>query len=151
MKDYRQIDGLIRQMTECLENAYNRGYKQGIADGNINDGTFAEKVKEAYQNGFKDATEQMSKGIFRIVKASAKEYKPQNDSEPSGIRIGDEIKILKNNRKGVVTRLEDDYHSASVLMEDGSYFYASEKVFEQYKTGEHYYELNWLFQKMRGE
>lgn len=37
MKDHRQIDGLIRQMTECLENAYNRGYKQGIADGNIND------------------------------------------------------------------------------------------------------------------
>lgn len=145
------ISGLIKQSNDIIQMAYDKGYKQGIADGNINDGTFAEKVKEAYQNGYKDATEQISKGIFRIVKASAKECKSQNDSEPSGIRIGDEIKNLKDNRKGVVTRLEDDYHSASVLMEDGSYFYASEKTLEQYKTKKNYPVFEHIFAELRGE
>lgn len=55
MKDYRQIDGMIKQMDECLHHAYDRGYNKGIADGNINDGTFAEKVSEAYNNGLRDA------------------------------------------------------------------------------------------------
>ena len=36
---------------------YRDGYNKGIADGNINDGTFAQKVKEAYENGLNDAWE----------------------------------------------------------------------------------------------
>ena len=61
MKD---LNGLKRQMEYCIQNAFDRGYKKGIADGNINDGTFAEKVKEAYDNGLADAWEVAKKIVL---------------------------------------------------------------------------------------
>ena len=96
-KNYRQIEGLRRQMTECLENAYNRGYKQGqadetksqdaisekaycdgynkgMADGNINDGTFAKKVNEAYNNGAKDAWQCYSENLFNFEKEANRQF-----------------------------------------------------------------------------
>ena len=58
------LDGLKRQMEYCIQSAFDKGYKKGIADGNINDGTFAEKVQEAYDNGLEDAWEVAKKIVF---------------------------------------------------------------------------------------
>lgn len=57
MSGTRNLDGLKTQALTCVEVAYDKGYKSGLNDGNINDGTFAAKVKEAYNNGLNDAWE----------------------------------------------------------------------------------------------
>ena len=48
---------LGQKLGELAEDAYKQGYSNGIKDGNINDGTFSEKVNEAYNNGLNDAWE----------------------------------------------------------------------------------------------
>jgi len=58
------LDGLKRQMEYCIQSAFDKGYKKGIADGNINDGTFAEKVQEAYDKGLQDAWESAKKIVL---------------------------------------------------------------------------------------
>lgn len=44
-------------MTFEERKAYDRGYKDGISDGNISNGTFSKRIKEAYENGLNDAWE----------------------------------------------------------------------------------------------
>ena len=61
MSGTRNLEGLKTQVLTCIEAAYDKGYKSGINDGNINDGTFAAKVKEAYNNGLNDAWECVGK------------------------------------------------------------------------------------------
>ncbi len=61
MKDYRQIDGMIKQMDECLHHAYDRGYKKGFDDGHetgMIDGVMNIDVNEvSYVKGLNDAWE----------------------------------------------------------------------------------------------
>lgn len=52
-----QISGILRNAQENIKDAYDKGYKSGLKDGNINDETFAAKIKEAYNNGLNDAWE----------------------------------------------------------------------------------------------
>ena len=61
MSRTHNLDGLKTQALECIEAAYDKGYKNGLKDGNINDGTFAAKIKEAYDNGLNDAWECVGK------------------------------------------------------------------------------------------
>ena len=56
------VDGVFRDksidaLVEVCKAARKEGYNAGIKDGNISDDTFAEKVKEAYENGANDAWE----------------------------------------------------------------------------------------------
>lgn len=56
------VDGVFRDksidaLVEVCRAARKEGYNAGIKDGNISDDTFAEKVKEAYENGANDAWE----------------------------------------------------------------------------------------------
>lgn len=55
MKNKNKIDGLIRESNNIMLMAYEKGYKDGISDGNINNGLFSEKVTKAYENGLNDA------------------------------------------------------------------------------------------------
>ena len=61
MKDYRQIEGMIKQMDECLHHAYDRGYKKGFDDGHekgMIDGVMNIDVNEvSYVKGLNDAWE----------------------------------------------------------------------------------------------
>ena len=54
-REYSDIGGIQQQAADIIRQAYDKGYKQGIKDGNINDGTFAEKVNEAYSKGLDEA------------------------------------------------------------------------------------------------
>lgn len=151
MKDHRQIDGLIRQMTECLENAYNRGYKQGIADGNINDGTFAEKVNEAYNNGAKDAWECYSKNLFNFEKEANRQFQEYTKKREScfdtEIHVGDEVYSETYDEKGVVTKV---YDNDIIILSSNSSMIRTPKN-KVKKTGKHYDEMEQLLEKMRGE
>ena len=61
---------LGKKLDEVSEDAYRQGYSNGIKDGNINNGTFSEKVNEAYNNGLNDAWEAARK----VAKMTEREY-----------------------------------------------------------------------------
>lgn len=68
MNKTRDLDGLKMQALTCIEATYDKGYKDGIKDGNINNGTFAKKIREAYNNGLDNA----EKAIKRVLNEPSK-------------------------------------------------------------------------------
>lgn len=135
MSGTRNLDGLKTQALTCIEAAYDKGYKDGLNDGNVNDGTFAAKVKEAYDNGLNDAWECAKKiatdtglnyeelgeifgytamdTIFRNFSASKaiariKEYEDQQKKTDNEIHIGDEVYSLDPKYKYVVLSFLDN-------------------------------------------
>ena len=50
MKD-KAIHDAMCSIENRVRHVYNQGYSDGLADGNINSGLFADKVREAYNNG----------------------------------------------------------------------------------------------------
>ncbi len=57
------LNVIKKQILECVNSAYDKGYKDGIKDGNIDNGTFTKKIREAYNNGLNDA----EKAVRRLV------------------------------------------------------------------------------------
>lgn len=51
------LDNIYKEFEKSYEEARKEGYAAGFENGNINDGTFDEKIKEAYENGANDAWE----------------------------------------------------------------------------------------------
>lgn len=51
------LDNIYKEFEKTYEEARKEGYSAGFENGNISDDTFAEKVKEAYENGANDAWE----------------------------------------------------------------------------------------------
>lgn len=54
-----------------VRHVYNQGYSDGLADGNINSGHFADSIREAYNNGLEDAWE-CARKIFKSECATMK-------------------------------------------------------------------------------
>lgn len=156
MRDYRQIDGMIKQASECLHHAYDRGYNKGIADGNINDGTFAKKMNEAYNNGVKDAWECYSKNLFNFEKEANRAFqeymKERKSCFDDEIQVGDEVYNLDPENVRVVTAIYDDdkgHKQAVQICKNGKY--AVDKVDTLKKTGKHYDEIESILDQMKGE
>ena len=63
MKD-KAIHDAMDSIENHVKDVYNQGYSDGLADGNINSGLFADKVREAYNNGLEDAWECARKLLF---------------------------------------------------------------------------------------
>ncbi len=63
MKD-KAIHDAMCSIENRVRHVYNQGYSDGLADGNINSGLFADKVREAYNNGLEDAWECARKILF---------------------------------------------------------------------------------------
>lgn len=149
---------------------YRDGYNKGISDGNINDGTFAQKVKEAYENGLNDAWEAARKltkertlkewdmlidifGLGRcdlhrlITKRSASEaiemIKKYEDKME--IKVGDEVIAPGYHRPVVVIAEEATQVKVMNYLADSSWKAKDEVT----KTMEHYDEVENLFKKMR--
>lgn len=51
------LDNIYKEFEKSYEEARKEGYNAGFENGNISDGTFDEKIKEAYENGANDAWE----------------------------------------------------------------------------------------------
>jgi hypothetical protein len=62
----KRIEDAMNSIETRLRHVYDQGYADGIADGNINSGLFADKVREAYNNGLEDAWECARKILFDI-------------------------------------------------------------------------------------
>lgn len=63
MKD-KAIHDAMCSIENRVRHVYNQGYSDGLADGNINSGLFADKVREAYNNGLEDAWECARKLLY---------------------------------------------------------------------------------------
>ena len=63
MKD-KAIHDAMESIEKHVRDVYNQGYFDGLDDGNINNGLFADKVREAYNNGLEDAWECARKLLF---------------------------------------------------------------------------------------
>lgn len=63
MKD-KAIHDAMCSIENRVRHVYNQGYSDGIADGNINIGLLADRVREAYNNGLGDAWECARKILF---------------------------------------------------------------------------------------
>lgn len=63
MKD-KAIHDAMCSIENRVRHVYNQGYSDGLADGNINSGLFADKVREAYNNGLEEAWECARKILF---------------------------------------------------------------------------------------
>jgi hypothetical protein len=162
MSGTHNLDGLKTQMLECIEATYDKGYKSGLKDGNINDGTFAAKVREAYNNGLNDAWECAKKIVtdtglnyaeleeifgctsidsiltrFSASEAVAriKEYEGRQ-KKADEIHIGDEVYILDKNHKSIVTALLDGGNKANLLCVSGNYIVVETQ--KLHKTGRLY-------------
>ena len=94
-----QISEFLRNAEENIKAAYLKGYKNGLNEGNINDGTFAAKVKEAYDNGLNDA----EKAIKRVL----------NEPSKGGLYANEMQEIF--GTKGIVTVFLN--HSISEIVE----------------------------------
>jgi hypothetical protein len=162
MSGARNLEGLKTQMLECIEATYDKGYKSGLKDGNINDGTFAAKVKEAYDNGLNDAWECAKKivtdtglnyeelgeifgytsmdTIFGNFSASeavtkVKEYEDEQKKPDDEIHVGDEIYQANSTHKYIVTAFLNN-GGIIVLGDDGfTVVFARDEI---YKTGRNY-------------
>jgi len=135
----------FNKIEKLHDEIYRMGYQDGIEHGNINDGTFADKVKEAYDNGLTDAWEcarrlthpryggyrdseqkkifgyENSDDVLTEYSASEaiqkiKEYE-EKQKQPNEFEIGDEV-ISKYGNKGCVTSYDDD--ELCVLYRDGT-------------------------------
>jgi hypothetical protein len=162
MSGTRNLDGLKTLASKCIEKAYDKGYKSGLKDGNINDGTFAAKVKEAYDNGLNDAWECAKKivtdkglnyeelreifgytsmdtifGNFSASEAIAKvnEYENRQEKTDDEIHIGDEIYCLDSKHKYVVLGFLDNDKIFVFSSRGLTGVFASKQV---HKTGRNY-------------
>ena len=70
MKD-KAIHDAMCSIENRVRHVYNQGYSVGLAEGNINSGLFADKVREAYNNGLEDAWE-CARKIFKSECATMK-------------------------------------------------------------------------------
>jgi hypothetical protein len=163
MSGTHNLEGLKTQALTCIEAAYDKGYKSGLNDGNINDGTFAAKVKEAYDNGLNDAWECAKKivtdtglnyeelgeifgytsmdTIFGNFSASeavtkVKEYEDEQKKPDDEIHVGDEVYYMHDkNVKKIVLGITD-FGNFAVLSQNGNFGVFSKC--ELYKTGRNY-------------
>ena len=58
------LDNIYKEFEKSYEEARKEGHNAGFENGNISDGTFDEKIKEAYENGANDAWELVRKLIY---------------------------------------------------------------------------------------
>ena len=157
-----QISEFLSNSQENIKAAYLKGYKNGLNDGNINDRTFAAKVKEAYNNGLNDGWECAKKivtsdgleyddlekifgyrgcdPIFENFSASEavtkiKEYEGRQKKTDDEIHVGDEVYAHDKNVKKIVLGITD-YGNFAVLSQNGNFGVFSKG--ELHKTGRKY-------------
>jgi hypothetical protein len=160
-----QINVFLCNARESVKAAYLKGYKNGLNGGNINDGTFAAKVREAYNNGLNDAEKAIHllclapddgglsceelERIFEYATISdilkrytineiairIKEYENRQKKADDEIHVGDEIYQTNSTHKYIVTAFLDN-GGIFVLGDDGfTVVFTRDEI---HKTGRNY-------------
>lgn len=109
------VDGVFRDksieaLVEVCKAARKEGYNAGLEDGKISDGTFDEKIKEAYENGLNVAWECASK-IFSMPVHDANEIFPECQAniceDVSALEAIERIKEYEEKQKEPVFKIGD--------------------------------------------
>lgn len=164
------VDGTFRDksidaLVEVCKAARKEGYNAGLEDGNISDGTFAEKVKEAYENGANDVWECVNKIYSKIDQAEVESifgvkyydvFEKFTASEAikqvkeyEEIKVGDEV-IDSNGmleKKSVVVRVSGTV--ITIIEGDGTASRWEKEGFK--KTGRHFPQIAEVLKQMQEE
>ena len=176
MKDFRQIEGMRKQMTECLENAYTKGYKQGVEDEEKKRDAITDKAYyDGYNKGvfeawdcarklFSDMSNDELNEIFpyewnnggfnALIRMTPQdaisrlEYYEKNQKQTDKIRVGDEVRIKNTEYIGIVHHVGDDWAIVETFV-GGRPHLTSRDMGDLEKTDNHYNELATVLEKIK--
>lgn len=154
MKDFASIrDEVMNGIENRVRQAYNAGYKVGAND--------SDRLSSPYHKGLEEAWE-CAKKIYNMsaekiiaifgscsnwVDFTAEEaIKKIKEYENNEIRVGDEVYLLDENRKSVVTCVADNY--AVMITQKGKW--SVENVKKIHKTGKHFDEIEKVLNLLKG-
>lgn len=98
-----QISGFLCNAQENIKAAYLKGYNNGLSDGNINKGTFAAKVKEAYNNGLNDA----EKALKRVINEPSRDGLYANEMQEIFGTEGTFVIFLKYSVSEIIEKIRE--------------------------------------------
>lgn len=127
-----QTEGLCKEVANCIRNAYDRGYKQGVNDGSLDvkmrvDGVYEKGLNDVWECAKKIACDKSQNGyslytlkeIFGTASISdifsnfspseaitrIKEYE-EKQKQADDVKVGDEV-IWNDHEKGIVIEIID--------------------------------------------
>lgn len=174
MRDYRQIDGMIKQASECLHHTYDKGYKQGQADETKSQDVITDKAYyDGYNKGTFEAWDCIKKmcelftynklreifGVGFVIDV-INNFTPQeaikcikdHEKKEKEVHVGDEVYNLDPENVRVVTAIYDDdngHKQAVQICKNGKY--AVDRVDTLRKTGKHYDGIESILDQMRAK
>lgn len=174
MKDIEIPKELLDLLHVCITSGYDKGfedgYKNGIADGNINDGTFAKKIQEAYENGLNNVWEYVEKlgqltikeiyEIFGVeydnIYGIIADYTPSEfikaikayEEQKNEIHVGDEVVSDSFDEKGIVTHITDKNCVSLICGMSSMINTYLDKV---HKTGKSYPQIVEILEQLKGD
>jgi hypothetical protein len=168
-------EGIRRQASELIEQAYQRGYKVGYEAAKENNKSDTEsRVAELMEIGRNEAWEAAKKlsdsknvneilddtivycvNIFErhtaseaIEKLRAYEEKKKQEKD-NKIHVGDEVYLLDVNYLSIVTSIDDYYgvEKATCITQNGKWYVNT--ISELHKTGRHFPEIAEVLKKLQ--
>ena len=163
---------ILHSISQSALAIYTTGYNDGVKDGNINNGTFEAKIKEAYEKGLNDAWECAKKITLPVSHGGASWEKlkeiynypsyPQVMKEFSAaeaiakmekankIEVGDEVITTYNETRGVVTRLFENINGVPFATQINCYGVSEiDNLEDLQKTGRHFPQIAEILKQMR--
>ena len=161
MKDFESIrDEVMNGIENRVRQAYNAGYRVGAND--------EDRLSSQYHKGLEEAWE-CAKKIYHMsaekiiaifgscsnwvdftaeeAMQKIKEYEKKYVEPDDEIRVGDEVYVLDENRKSVVTYVEVDQY-AVMICQSGKW--SAEDVKRIHKTGRHFDEIEKVLNQLKG-
>ena len=171
------LDGLKKQVCECIDHAQAQGYKEGYTKGQndadkdlkeIQDSTY----DEAYNKGIEDLVRAM-KAYYPLnsaerlkyfgtnipvdryaiesskdLVAMAKAYEEKKQAEEE-IKVGDEVYLLDDTNPIIITRVSPE--GLVGFSQRGKYaWYSYKERKDLHKTGRHFDEIEQVLDKLKG-
>ena len=173
------LNGLRRQLNECIENAYNKGYAEALK---LDEGTPTKDYTSGYNTALKDfenlyVYENDYKEFFLNVYANPfyenvtlfdavakygiekvmddfKKWQEQKKQAEEEIKVGDEIEYLPTNQKGYFVGESPNYYKG--IYPNPLNTHLPITIFEWSKqdckkTGKHIEEVSQLLDKLKGD
>ncbi|MCR5727215.1 MAG: hypothetical protein K6G24_07100 [Lachnospiraceae bacterium] len=169
-----QTEGLCKEVTNCIRNAYDRGYKQGFKDGNYNKeffcnlnfehGTYkglddawecARKIVQREANGEENIVDERLDGYDTFMTYTAaecitriKEYEEKQKQADSEVKVGDEVVDDCGIKSVVVT---DEITSDGCVSLLTNYYQTTQlyPIKKLRKTGRHFDQIAEVLEQLK--
>jgi hypothetical protein len=172
-------EGIRRQASELIEQAYQRGYKVGYEAAKENNKSDTEsRVAELMEIGrneaweaagklvsmdYKECNKVLGDGVLTLehaedifIRCTASEainklraYEAQKQKEDSEIHVGDEVYLLDVNYLSIVTSIDDYYGVEKATCITQNGKWYVNTISELHKTGRHFSEIAEVLKKLQ--